>query len=166
MPDDLNMPSTDGSEETASTYCNSPAFTEAVNASRFVKTFGIIALVSSVLFCLKGAVIIGIGLFIMRYENTRFYRLLGLSVIILSVIGWFAAPITFISSAVLTGAIAWKGKEVLDTLAKEGHQDPDWAPTRKRAMIGTIASVVGLAISSLLLALTLTGMALQEFRLG
>src|SRR5207248_7315601 len=116
-------------------------------------TFGIFALVNALLFCLRGAVGIGIGLFIMRYENTRFHRILGLTVIILSAIGWLLPPVSFISSAVLAGAVAWKGKEVFETLAKEGQQDPDWELSRKRAMIGTITSVIGLAISSLLMAL-------------
>src|SRR5215510_8779858 len=131
----------------ASSY-SSPSFNEAVNAARFVKVFGIAALSYSIglLFgkVLGGGIGLGIGLFIMRYDSAKYYRVLGITVMVFAIVGIF---FPFLGPAVLSGAILGKGIQVLGVLAKEGRNDEAWMPSRTRALIGTIASGAGLLIS-------------------
>ena len=63
-------------------FYSSPSFNEALRTSRFVKGFGITALIYSVvsisgLNLLGGGIGGGIGLFIFRYDDARYYRVLG-----------------------------------------------------------------------------------------
>ncbi|MBA2502788.1 MAG: hypothetical protein H0V27_07910 [Pyrinomonadaceae bacterium] len=92
------------------------AYIDAVNDARFVRTFGIIALVGSILIFIGGAVAIGIGLAVMGFGNGRYYRTLGLAVVILAILG-FLEPFRIIASIGLAAGVAWKGKNILNTLA-------------------------------------------------
>ncbi|MCI0661507.1 MAG: hypothetical protein L0220_10570 [Acidobacteria bacterium] len=87
----------------ASSY-SSPSYNEAVNAARFVKGFGIAALAYSIglLFgkVLGGGIGLGIGLFIMRYDAAKYYRVLGIIVMVFAVVGIF---FPFIGPAILSG---------------------------------------------------------------
>lgn len=143
------------------------SYLEAVNAARFVKGFGIAAVVNALLLytgiSLLGAGIgIGIGIFIFKYDNQKYYRVLGVLVIVLAVL----LPITFLSPLVLSAGVLWRGKGVLNTLKTEGRADEDWEPSRKRAIVGTVASGVGLFISVVFLVLVVLGLLSQLARNG
>ena len=49
--------------------------------------------------------------------------------------------------------------EVMNILSTEGRSDPDWAMTRKRAVIGLVTSSAGILISALWLVLVLIAIA-------
>ncbi len=153
-------PSNSGQAE-ASAHYNSPSFNEAVNASRFVKGFGITALIYSLAGVvgapmLGGGIGVGAGLFVMRYDQAKYYRILGSVAMVFAIVGAF---IPFLGSTVLSGAILGKGIQVLSVLEKEGRNDEEWTPSRRRAIIGTIASGVGLLISIALMFLLTLGLA-------
>jgi hypothetical protein len=136
----------------ASAY-SSPAFNDAVNAARFVKGFGIAALVYTLFVLIFGILLggglgLGIGLFILRYDATRYYRILGIIVMLFAIVGAF---IPYLGPAVLSGAIMWKGIQVLGILAREGRNDEAWVPSRKRVLTGTVTSGLGLLISIILM---------------
>lgn len=136
----------------------SPQYLEAVNASRFVKGFGITALVYSLLLYsginLLGAGIgVGTGLFILRYDRQKFYRVLGIIVMVIAIL----LPITFISPVILSAGVLWKGWRTLRTLGREGQSDDDWQVSKQRALIGTITSGAGLIFSLLFLSFAMIG---------
>jgi hypothetical protein len=135
------------------------AYIEAVNDARFVRTFGIIALVGSILIFIGGAVAIGVGLAVMGFGSGRYYRVLGLAVVILGILAFILSPFRIVASIVLGAGVAWKGKKILNTLALEGKEDSDWQATRKRALTGIVLSVIGIVISVGWLALLLIGLA-------
>ena len=134
------------------------AYIEAVNDARFVRTFGLIALLGSILIFIGGAVAIGVGLAIMGFGSSRYYRVLGLAVVILGILGFVLAPFRIIASIVLGAGVAWKGKNILNTLAVEGKEDADWQVTRKRAITGIVLCVIGILISFGWLGLLLIGL--------
>ncbi len=131
-------------------------YLEAVNASRFVKSFGITALVNSLLLflgisILNAAVGIGAGLFILRYDDQKFYKTLGIIVMICA----FIFPIPFLSTIALSVGVLIKGWQTLQTLGKEGKDDEDWPTSKKRATIGTICSGLGLLFTFIAIVLTI-----------
>lgn len=128
-------------------------YIEAVNDARFVRTFGIIALVGSILIFIGGAVAIGVGLAVMGFGSGRFYKTLGLSVVILGILGFFLGPLRILASIVLAAGVALKGQSILKTLEVEGKEDADWQPTRKRALTGIVLSVIAVVLSLCWLAL-------------
>ena len=137
----------------------SPQYLEAVNAARFVKGFGITALVYSLLLflginILSAGIGLGTALFILRYDDQKFYRVFGITVIVVALL----FPIAFLSPVVLSAGVLWKGWQTLKTLSKEGQEDEDWQVSKKRALIGTITSGVGLAFSLLFTALAIIGL--------
>jgi hypothetical protein len=137
------------------------AYLDAVNDARFVRTFGIIALVGSILIFIGGPVAIGVGLAIMGFGGSRYYRVLGLAVVILGILAFIFGPFRIIASIVLGAGVAWKGKKVLNILANEGKDDADWPETRKRALTGIILSAIGILISFGWLALSAIALVLQ-----
>ena len=144
----------------------SPSFNEAVNASRFVKGFGITALIYSLVgvvgvTLLGGGIGLGVSLFIMRYDQAKYYRILGIVVMVFAIVGAF---IPFLGSIVLSGAILGKGIQVLSILGEEGRNDEEWTPSRRRAIIGTIASGIGLLISIALMFLVTLRLAAMLLR--
>ena len=164
-PEDSEIIATRDSQPPTSAYYSSASFNEAVNASRFVKGFGITALIYSIvsifgLTLLGGGIGVGVGLFIMRYDEARYYRVLGIVVIIFAILGAF---IPFLGPALLSGAIVGKGIQILNVLSKEGRNDEEWMPSRKRVIIGTIASGVGLLISVVLMFLFFISTAVALF---
>jgi hypothetical protein len=143
-------------------YDTSPTYTDAVNDSRFVRTFGMISLVGSIiLIFLGGAVAIGIGLAVLGFGSTRYYRLLGLAVVVLGALGILLSPLKLVATIVLSVGIAVKAMGVLKTLASEGKGDPDWGETRTRALTGLGLSAAGFVVSGILLILSVIGMLLQ-----
>lgn len=143
----------------------SVAYIDAVNAARFVKGFGITALVYALttlcgIGLLSGGIGLGVGLFILRYDSGTYYKYLGIAVIVMAIVG-AAIPLGFfICPIVLAGAVLWKSIEILRLLSREGQSDDDWQVTRNRAVIGTITSGVGIAISLVFLLLSVVGMIL------
>lgn len=137
------------------------AYIEAVNDARFVRTFGIIALVGSILIFIGGAVAIGVGLAVMGFGSGRYYRTLGLTVVILGILAFILSPFRIVATIVLGAGVAWKGKKILDTLALEGKEDSDWQATRKRATTGIVLSLIGIVISFAWLGLTMIALATQ-----
>jgi hypothetical protein len=137
---------------------NSPIYSQAINDSRFVKGFGltalVYALVSALGFALGGGLGVGIGLFIARYDSAKYYRILGIAVIVFAIIG-FVVP--FIGASVLSGAILGKGIQVMGILSKVEKKDEEWQTGKKRALIGAVASGAGLGISVILMTLFIIG---------
>ena len=103
---------------------------------------------------LGGGVGIGIGLFIARYDSAKYYRILGIAVIVLAIIGYI---VPFIGTSVLSGAILGKGIQVMSILSRIENKDEEWQTGRKRALIGTVASGAGLGISVILMVLFIIG---------
>jgi hypothetical protein len=150
---------TESNDSTATSQLPS-AYLEAVNTARFVKGFGITALFFSILLflgfnLLSAGVGLGIGLFILRYDSQTFYRVVGIVVIVVAII----LPINSLSPAILSAAVLWRGLQTLRVLSKLGREDEDWAISKKRALIGTIASGFGLGISLLFMLLVVIWMA-------
>src|SRR6267142_3689432 len=85
------------------------AYIDAVNDARFVRTFGMIALVGSILIFIGSAIAIGIGLAVMGFGSGRYYRTLGLAVVILGILGFFLAPLRLVASIVLAAGVVLKG---------------------------------------------------------
>ena len=138
---------------------NSPIYSQAINDSRFVKGFGITALVYALvsvlgLTLLGGGIGIGIGLFIARYDSVKYYRILGIVVIVFAIIGYV---VPFLGVSVLSGAVLGKGIQVMGILSRIENKDEEWQTGKKRALIGTIASGAGLGISVILMALFIIG---------
>ena len=122
-------------------------YNNAVNASRFVKGFGIAVLVYSVLLffginLLSSAIGIGTGLFIFRYDTGKFYRVLGGVVMVLALV----APLPFLSPGVLAAGVLYKGTQILGLLNRSPQEDPDWRETRSRTILGIVASGAGLLV--------------------
>jgi len=55
-----------------SSYSTSQVFTDAVNDSRFVRTFGTVAILGSILLFINAGVVIGIGLAVLGFGSTRY----------------------------------------------------------------------------------------------
>ena len=145
----------------ALTASGASEFNDAVNASRFVKGFGVAVLVYAVLLflginLLSSAVGIGTGLFIFRYDAGRFYRVLGVTVILLALV----APLPFLSPIVLAASILWKGMQVLGILERSPKGDPDWAETRSRTVLGMVASAAGLLVCLAIMLLVIVAIAM------
>jgi hypothetical protein len=147
---------------TTSAYYTSPTYTEAVNDAQFVRTFGIVALAGSLLILIGGGVAIGIGMAVMGFGATRYYRVLGLAVVALGILSYFISLFSIIGSAALAAGVAWKGTDVLSVLAAEGKGDPDWQTTRNRATLGIILSGSGLLVSAAWLVLIFLGVIWQN----
>ena len=148
-------------------YSNSPVFIEAVNDSRFLRTFGIICLIGSVLLFIGPGVALGVGLAVMGYGSSRYYRILGLTIAVLALIGFFSTqllklPVSILGSAVLCVGICVKGWNVLRDLGTGDKNDPDWEPTRKRTIVGVVTSILGLLISIAWLLLYILGQFLSS----
>src|SRR5262249_45454764 len=134
------------------------AYIDAVNDARFVRTFGIITVVGSILIFLGGGVAVGVGLAVMGFGNGRYYRVLGLAVIVLGILAFILNPLRIIAAIVLGAGVAWKSQQVLKTLSHEGKDDSDWQETRKRAITGLVLSGTGILISLGWLGLTVLGL--------
>ncbi|HEX8089464.1 MAG TPA: hypothetical protein VF762_11455 [Blastocatellia bacterium] len=142
-------------------YCTAPEYTDAVNDSQFVRTFGGVALAGSILAFISGAVAIGIGMAVLGFGRTQYYRILGIATIALGVASIMLAPFAFLAPIVLSGGIAFKAFDILGTLSSVGKDDPDWQDTRKRAITGLALSAIGFVLSGgllLLFLLRVTGM--------
>jgi hypothetical protein len=145
---------------TTSVYYSSPSFNEAVRTARFVKGFGVTSLIYSVvsisgLNLLGGGIGGGVGLFIFRYDESRFYRILGTVLMILAFVGYAFVPLLGfgVGSGILSGAVVRKGIHALSVLSKEGRNSKQWPTSRKQAITGTIAASIGLLISVILVLL-------------
>jgi hypothetical protein len=143
---------------------NSPLYSQAINDSRFVKGFGLTALIYALvsvlgLTLLSGGIGIGVGLFIMRYDSAKYYRMLGIVVIVFAIIGYV---IPFLGASALSGAVLGKGIQVINILSKVENKDEEWQVGRRRALIGTIASGAGLGISTILMLLFIIGSILMS----
>lgn len=139
------------------------AYIDAVNDARFVRTFAIIALIGSILIFIGGAVAIGVGLAVMGFGKGRYYRALGLAVVVLGILAFIFSPFRMVASIVLGAGVAWKGKKILNTLALEGKEDSDWQDTRKRAITGIVLSVIGIVFSFGWLGLSLLALVATGF---
>jgi len=131
-----------------SSYHMSPAFNDAVNDSQLVRTFSIVALIGSILIFIGGAIAIGVGVAVIGLGGTRYWRVLGVAVIVLSALSFIIGPFRIIASSAMAGGVLWKGMEVLGTLAAEGKGDPEGPATRKRAITGIALSGVALAANA------------------
>jgi len=135
-------------------------YNDAVNASRFVKGFGVAVLVYSVLLflginLLSSAIGLGTGLFIFRYDGGKFYKVLGVMVMVLALV----ALLPFLSPSVLAGSVLWKGTQVLSVLNRSPQDDPDWRETRSRTILGIVASSAGLLVCMVFAVLVIIGIA-------
>lgn len=136
-------------------------YNNAVNASRFVKGFGIAVLVYSVLLflginLLSAAIGLGTGLFIFRYDEGKFYRVLGAVVMVLALV----APLPFLSPGVLGVSVLYKGTQILGVLKRSPQEDPDWRETRSRTILGIVASGAGLLVCLVIAVLFVIAIAL------
>ena len=141
----LNL--TDRTPPSSSAYHMSPAFNDAVNDSQFVRTFGMVALISSIISLFWPAVAIGVGLAVLGFGKTRYYRALGLTVVAVSIAGVLFAPFRVIGSVVLAAGVIWKGADILSLLSREGKGDPDWQTTKTRALVGMILCGAAVLVS-------------------
>lgn len=144
------------SDQPAGSSSSSSAYIEAVNGARFVKGFGITALVYALAMIfgitfLGGGIGVGVGLFVFRYDSGAFYRYLGIAMLVLAVAGLIVPFGIFLGPLVLSTAVLLKGVGILKLLSKEGREDDDWVVTRKRALIGSASSGIGLLITIQLL---------------
>jgi hypothetical protein len=143
---------------------DSHLYSQAINDSRFVKGFGLTALIYALisvlgLTLLGGGIGVGVGLFIARYDSAKYYRILGIVVIVFALIGYV---IPYLGAGVLSGAILGKGIQVISVLSKVDYKDEEWETGRKRALIGTVASGAGLGISVILMVLFTIGSILMS----
>ncbi|HSE19551.1 MAG TPA: hypothetical protein VLB46_20985 [Pyrinomonadaceae bacterium] len=136
-------------------------YIDAVNDARFVRTFWIIAQLGSIFFFIGGAVSIGIGLAVSGFGSGSYYRALGLTVVVLAILGMFLGGFLFSPPIVLAAGVVWKGKTIFETLAQDRKDDPEWEVTRKRAQTGMILSGIGILISFGWLGLFLIGKAVS-----
>jgi len=142
---------------TGSAYYTSTSYTDAVNDAQIVRTFSFIALAGSVLIFIGGFIAVAVGVAVMAFGGKRYYRILGLSVVLLS-LGSFGFPVLrIIASVALCVGVGWRAMQVLSTLAAEGKGDPDWQTTRNRALLGLALSCLGLLISAVWLLLFIVG---------
>lgn len=148
-------------QTTSSVYNTSPSYVDAVNDAQFVRTFGILAgvlgLLSPIvlfLFWLSRAAAIGIGVAVMRFGNTKYYRILG---IVVCILGFVFMPLALL---VLSLGIGIKGILVLSTLSSEGKGDPDWLTARNQALTGVIASALGIVLGTVGLVLYVIGISI------
>jgi hypothetical protein len=147
---------------TSSAYCTSPAYTDAVNDAQLVRTLSIIALGGSVLIFIGGAVAVGVGLAVMWFGGKRYYRVLGLMVVLLSVGSFLVPLLRILASLALCAGVGWRSAGVLSTLAGEGKGDPDWQATKQQALLATVLSGLGVLVSAGWLALFLLGSFLRS----
>src|SRR5262245_12280978 len=164
MPEPTNFDSATYSAQETVIGNNSPLYNQAINDSRFVKGFGLTALVYALisvlgLTLLSGGIGVGVGLFIARYDSAKYYRILGIVVIVFALIG---AVVPFLGAGVLSGAILGKGVQVISILSKVENKDEEWQTGKKRALIGTVASGAGLGISVILMVLFIIGSILMS----
>lgn len=148
-------------QASTSAYSNSPRFVEAVNDSRFVQTFGLVSFVAALVVCIGGAVTLGVGIAVAGFGHAKFYKVLGVAVTIMGLVGFAIAPVALLGKVVLCAGVGWKAFEVIGVLASEGKGDPDWGATRTRAIVGLVASILGAFFGTIWLALTLLGIAAQ-----
>jgi hypothetical protein len=121
-----------------------------------------VSLIGSILLVFLWApVAIGIGVAVLGFGSTRYYRLLGVAVVVIGVLSIFFSPLRLLAMLVLSAGIALKGMGVLKTLASEGKGDPDWGETRTRALTGLGLSAAGFVLSGILLILSVIGLMLQ-----
>jgi hypothetical protein len=132
----------------ASNYCTSPEYVDAVNDAQFVRMFGIAALVASVVMLIRPEVTIGIGMAVLGFGKTRYYRMVGLTVIVTSIVGILVGVLRPLGSTCLCIGVGWKGMEIIGVLANVARDDPDWLDTRKRAIVGICFCAVGLLINA------------------
>src|SRR5262249_1097006 len=59
-----------------SAYSNSPVYLDAVNDSRFLRSFGLFSIIGTLLNFLGSYLGLGVGLVIWRYGKTTFYQVL------------------------------------------------------------------------------------------
>jgi hypothetical protein len=116
-----------------------------------------VALAGSILIFIGGAVAIGIGLAVIGLGGTRFYRILGVAVIALGVLGLLIGPFRVIASSVLAAGVMWKAIGVLGVLQTEGRGDPDWESTRKLTITAMVLSGIGLVVNAIWLTIMLIG---------
>ena len=154
----LNLNDRTGS---VSSYTMSQVFTDAVNDSRFVRTFGAVAILGSIFLFIAAGVEIGIGLAVTGFGSTRYYRVLGVTVVALAIAGVLFGPVAFLGPVVLSVGVGLKAMDVLQTLATEGKGDPDWHETRNRAIVGLVLSGIAFIISGLWIVLLLIALLLR-----
>ena len=128
-------------------YSSSAAFNEAVNDAQFVRTFGVVALVGSLLTFVSGAIAIGLGLAVLGFGYGRFFKVLGGTVIALGVASIFVRALGPIGSLALSAGVMWKASQVLKVLGREGKDDPDWPKAHQRGIIGVVTSGIGALVS-------------------
>jgi hypothetical protein len=116
-----------------------------------------VALAGSILIFIGGAVAIGIGLAVIGLGGSRFYRIMGVAVIVLGVLGFLIGPFRVIASSVLAAGVMWKATGVLGVLQTEGRGDPDWESTRKLTITAMVLSGIGLVVNAIWLTIMLIG---------
>jgi hypothetical protein len=135
-----------------SKYSNSPIFLDSVNDARFVKTFGILALIVSIILFIGPGVSLGAGIAVAGYGKAKFYRTIGIGLIMFSVLGFmlpeFLKPIVAMLGLIfLSAGILIKSLSIKNILKTEGLNDPDWQITQKRANTGIICTIISVVVS-------------------
>jgi hypothetical protein len=143
-------------------YSDSASLNEAVNDAQFVRTFGIICLVGSLLTFVSGAVAIGLGMAVLGFGHSRFFKVLGGAVIGLGVASIFVKFLGVVGALALSAGVIWKATRVLGVLSREGHDDPDWPKAQLRGMVGLVTSCLGALISVLWAAFIVLTLVLQS----
>jgi hypothetical protein len=135
-----------GLSEPPSRYSSSSTFNTAVNDAQFVRTFGIIAVVGSLLTFISGAVAIGLGMAVLGFGHSRFFKIVGGLVIALGLASFLSPFFGIAGSLALSSGVVVKSVEVLGVLGREGKDDPDWAKAQLRSIVGLVGSGLGVLI--------------------
>jgi hypothetical protein len=136
-----------GLSDQPSRYSSSSAFNDAVNDAQFVRTFGVISLVGSLLIFVSGAIAIGLGMAVLGFGHTRFFKVLGGLVIALGVASLVSTIFGIAGSLALSIGVIVKAIQVLQTLSREGKDDPDWPKAQLRGIVGLATSGIGALVS-------------------
>ncbi len=146
--------SAEASAATTSHY-SSPTFNAAVATSWFIRTIGIASIVCAVLSggWIGGAILAGVGIYILRSTEVSFHKPLGVTMIVGGILGALSPILGIISRALLSATILGQGIHVLQVFSNEGIDTVVWKESRRRARIGVVAAALSLVLLALILIL-------------
>ncbi len=133
------------------TQCPSSAFNAAVAGSWFIRTMGIASVFCAVIYGILGghlgmALLIGLGIYIMRSREMSIQKPLGILVILGACLSVSFPLLAFVTCVGLSGTILAQGTNILRTLSREGRNNSQWAAGHKRAMVGVLVAALSFVV--------------------